>query len=90
VAQIHSIIQSIISHATQDPQFFTKRHTKIGMGCQDNYSSMRVLHYPALPSDLQHVQYSKEDNMPLKKHEHVDYGSLTLLFPGPDIGGLQV
>lgn len=68
------------------------RHTKIGAGCEQNYSSARVIHYPPLPPhfDLSQLQLSDEDCVLLRKHEHVDYGSLTLLFPDPKVGGLQV
>ena len=68
-----------------------RKHTKIGQGCEENYSSARVLHYPPIPpSNLEDFQLSSEDKVHLRKHEHVDYGSITLLFPDPNVGGLQV
>ena len=69
-----------------------RKHTKLGHGCQDNYTAVRVLHYPPLPPDFDFglALVSEEDQTVLRKCEHVDYGSLTLLFPDPKIGGLQV
>jgi isopenicillin N synthase-like dioxygenase len=67
-------------------------HTKIGGGRDVNCSSARVLYYPPLPPsfDFGQVHVSDEDQALLRKYEHVDYGSLTLLFPDPVVGGLQV
>ncbi len=67
----------------QDPQFFMKAHNKMGLGYKENYTALRTLYYPSLPSSI--------DVKPgqLRCGEHVDYGSLTLLFQDEN-GGLQV
>ena len=58
-------------------------HTKMGLGAKDSFTTLRFLYYPPLPPtmDLKPGQ--------LRCGEHVDYGSLTLLFQDPH-GGLQV
>ena len=66
---------------TQDPGYFTKAHVKSGHA--GSYTAARVLHYPPLPSDV----VIKPGQ--LRCGEHVDYGSITLLFQDPT-GGLQV
>ena len=55
----------------------------MGQGHNENYTMMRVLYYPPLPpsSEIKPGQ--------LRCGEHVDYGSVTLLFQDPN-GGLQV
>ena len=58
-------------------------HRDIGKGSTHNMTTLRALYYPSLPSTL-----------PIKPGqircgEHVDYGSITLLFQDPG-GGLQV
>ncbi len=66
----------------QDPQFFVKAHKKIGQGADRNFTTMRLLHYrPLLPDRV---------IMPgqLRCGEHVDFGSISLLFQDPN-GGLQ-
>ncbi len=60
-----------------------KRHQKIGQGSSDNYTALRLLYYPPLPPSL-NVKPGQ-----LRCGEHVDYGSITLLFQDPN-GGLQV
>ncbi len=60
-----------------------KAHNKMGLGYKENYTALRTLYYPSLPSSI--------DVKPgqLRCGEHVDYGSLTLLFQDEN-GGLQV
>jgi hypothetical protein len=67
----------------QDPLFFVKAHQKIGQGFEKTYTTMRPLYYPPLPprADIKSGQ--------LRCGEHVDFGSITLLFQDPS-GGLQV
>ena len=67
----------------QDPLFFVKAHQKIGQGFEKTYTTMRPLYYPPLPprADIKPGQ--------LRCGEHVDFGSITLLFQDPS-GGLQV
>ena len=67
----------------QDPHYFVKAHQKMGQGNNENYTTMRTLYYPPLPpsSEIKPGQ--------LRCGEHVDYGSVTLLFQDPN-GGLQV
>ena len=67
----------------QDPHYFVKAHQKMGQGNNENYTTMRILYYPPLPpsSEIKPGQ--------LRCGEHVDYGSITLLFQDP-IRGLQV
>ena len=62
----------------QDPCFFLKAHQKAGRGCYENYTGMRVLYYPPLPpsSEIQPGQ--------LRCGEHIDYGSISLLFQDPN------
>ena len=68
---------------SQDPQFFARAHQKIDQSSEENYSTLRLLYYPPLPPtyDIKPGQ--------LRCGEHVDYGSITLLFQDPN-GGLQV
>ena len=67
----------------QDPLFFVKAHQNIGQGFEKTYTTMRPLYYPPLPprADIKRGQ--------LRCGEHVDFGSITLLFQDPT-GGLQV
>ncbi|XP_064406736.1 uncharacterized protein LOC135351611 [Halichondria panicea] len=67
----------------KDPQFFVKRHQKIGQGSSESYTTLRLLYYPPLPPSL-NLKPGQ-----LRCGEHVDYGSITLLFQDPN-GGLQV
>ena len=55
----------------------------MGRGPSESYTVMRVLYYPPLPpsSEIKPGQ--------IRCGEHVDYGSITLLFQDPN-GGLQV
>lgn len=58
-------------------------HKDIGRGSAHNMTTLRALYYPPLPSS----QPIKPGQM--RCGEHVDYGSITLLFQDPG-GGLQV
>ena len=60
-------ILEMIGHALspEDPSYFVRKHKKIGIGCEENYSSARVLHYPPLPSSLDHVQVTNKGPYPL-------------------------
>ena len=55
------------------------------MDCSSDISltTLRLLHYPPLPPDTE-IKLGQ-----LRCGEHVDYGSITLLFQDPN-GGLQV
>ena len=66
----------------QDPLFFVNAHQKIG-DAEKNGTTLRLLHYPPLGQNT----IIKPGQ--LRCGEHVDYGSVTLLFQDP-IGGLQV
>ena len=55
----------------------------MGHGSAKSFTAMRLLHYPPLPPDT----VIKPGQ--LRCGEHVDYGSITLLFQDPT-GGLQV
>ena len=52
---------------TQDPQYFVKAHSKMGLGSDHSYATLRLLYYPPLPPDI--------DIKPgqLRCGEHVDY-----------------
>ncbi|XP_065899316.1 uncharacterized protein [Dysidea avara] len=65
-----------------DPCFFTK-NIKYITNLDKNKSSLRLLHYPALPDD-----YNIRPGQ-IRCGEHVDFGSITLLFP-ECVDGLQV
>ena len=67
----------------KDSLFFVKRHQNLTDCVTPSYTTARVLYYPPLPSpcDIKPGQ--------LRCGEHVDYGSITLLFQDPN-GGLQV
>lgn len=65
----------------QDPSYFVKAHQKAGQS--GNFTIGRVLYYPPLPPTL-----AIEPGQ-LRIGEHVDNGSITLLFQDPS-GGLQV
>lgn len=54
----------------------------MGEGDKHNFTTMRLLHYPPLPPDSQ-IKPGQ-----LRCGEHVDYGSITLLFQDPS-GGPQ-
>ena len=66
----------------KDPLFFVQAHKHIG-NARENMTSLRLLHYPPL------AQHTTIRPGQLRCGEHVDYGSVTLLFQDP-IGGLQV
>ncbi|KAJ3581995.1 hypothetical protein NHX12_016005 [Muraenolepis orangiensis] len=63
-----------------EPQIFLHAHSNIGS--DDNATTLRSLYYPPVNSEL-----VKEGQ--LRCGEHSDYGSITLVFQGPE-GGLQV
>ena len=67
----------------QDPHFFVKAHEKIGKGPRENYSNIRVLHYPPVSLSGEIIPGQ------IRCGEHVDYGSITLLFQDQG-AGLQV
>ncbi len=60
-------------------------HSSIGHGATYNYSSIRSVYYPPIPE----ASAGTSDEVKLRAHSHVDFGTMTLLFPDP-IGGLQV
>ncbi|XP_065899340.1 uncharacterized protein [Dysidea avara] len=66
----------------EDPQFFVKAHQEIG-DTEKNFTTLRLLHYPPLGENTT-IKPGQ-----LRCGEHVDYGSVTLLFQD-SIGGLQV
>ena len=68
---------------TQDPQYFVTSHSKMGLGSDHNLTTLRLLYYPPLPPNIE-IKPGQ-----LRCGEHVDYGSITLLFREPG-GGLQV
>uniref|UniRef100_A0A1X7TWL7 Fe2OG dioxygenase domain-containing protein n=1 Tax=Amphimedon queenslandica TaxID=400682 RepID=A0A1X7TWL7_AMPQE len=78
-------ILEVMGHALklQDPQFFVKNHQNLSNTTIPSYTTARVLYYPPLPSPAA-VKPGQ-----LRCGEHVDYGSITLLFQDPS-GGLQV
>ena len=55
----------------------------MGLGSDHNLTTLRLLYYPPLPPDIE-IKPGQ-----LRCGEHVDYGSITLLFREPG-GGLQV
>ena len=55
----------------------------MGLGSDHSYTTLRLLYYPPLPPDRE-IKPGQ-----LRCGEHVDYGSITLLFREPG-GGLQV
>jgi len=65
----------------QDPQFLMKSHQRVGS--KDSFSNMRILYYPPI-SPSRKIKPGQ-----LRCGEHIDYGSLSLLFQDPN-GGLQV
>ena len=73
----------MVCRVSQDPYYFVKAHQKLGQGHSENYTTMRLLYYPPLPTS------SEIKPGQLRCGEHVDYGSITLLFQDPS-GGLQV
>ena len=77
------LIVTCSSLHTQDPQYFTTAHSKMGLGSDHNLTTLRLLYYPPLPPDRE-IKPGQ-----LRCGEHVDYGSITLLFQDPS-GGLQV
>ena len=63
----------------------------IGKGVEKNYSSIRACYYPPFPESFEFSQLPRShDNYHIRMNEHVDFGSITLLFPDPIVGGLQV
>ncbi|XP_019857326.1 PREDICTED: uncharacterized protein LOC100636424 isoform X2 [Amphimedon queenslandica] len=78
-------ILEVMGHALklQDPQFFVKNHQNLSNTTIPSYTTARVLYYPPLPSPAA-VKPGQ-----LRCGEHVDYGSITLLFQDPS-GGLQI
>lgn len=66
----------------QDIQYFLNAHSNIG-DPRSNATTLRLLHYPPISTN--------EGVLPgqLRCGEHVDYGSITLLFQD-SCGGLQV
>ena len=80
---IMKLIVTCSSLHTQDPQYFTTAHSKMGLGSDHNLTTLRLLYYPPLPPDRE-IKPGQ-----LRCGEHVDYGSITLLFREPG-GGLQV
>ena len=75
----------LMGHALElkDPCVLVDSHRDIGKGSAHNMTTLRALYYPPLPSSL----LPKPGQM--RCGEHVDYGSITLLFQDPG-GGLQV
>lgn len=67
----------------KDPQFFVKCHQKVGEGPDVNFTTMRLLYYPP----INNIDDIKPEQ--LRCGEHVDYGSITLLFQDEN-AGLQV
>ena len=65
----------------QDFDYFVKQHSLMGQGGKKNFTTLRLLYYPPLTASVKPGQ--------LRCGEHVDYGSVTLLFQ-PPTGGLQV
>ena len=55
----------------------------MGLGSDHNLTTLRLLYYPPLPPNIE-IKPGQ-----LRCGEHVDYGSITLLFREPG-GGLQV
>lgn len=81
----------VITFLLKDPLFFAKKHSEIGNGYKVNYSSIRCLYYPAFPTDFDFSKLpTSPDNHQLRIGEHVDFGTLTILFPDHNVGGLQV
>ena len=78
---VHNLYCTFV-HFMQDPCFFTK-NIKYITNLDKNKSSLRLLHYPALPDD-----YNIRPGQ-IRCGEHVDFGSITLLFP-ECVDGLQV
>ena len=73
---------SLFTCISQDPFFFVNSHQEIG-DTEKNFTTLRLLHYPPLG------QNTTIKPGQLRCGEHVDYGSVTLLFQD-SIGGLQV
>ena len=66
-----------------DPDLFVKAHQKIMEDGSQNLSTLRLNYYPPLPPESEILPDQ------LRCGEHVDYGSITLLFQDPT-AGLQV
>lgn len=66
----------------KDPLFFVQAHKHMG-DASKNLTTLRLLHYPPL------VHETPIKPGQLRCGEHVDYGSVTLLFQDSN-GGLQV
>ena len=60
-----------------------KTHSCAGQGSEVNFTTLRLLHYPPLPTE-EEVKLGQ-----VRCGEHVDYGSITLLFQDTS-GGLEV
>ena len=69
-----------------------KKYGSIGEGSSKNYTTLRSLYYPAFPQDFDFESLPKtEDNEILRLEEHLDFATLTILFPNPQkVAGLQV
>ena len=80
---VRNIPTFLYSHGLQDPQSIVNAHQNMGKGAGFSLTTMRLLYYPPLPPE------SEIKPGQLRCGEHVDYGSITLLFQDP-IGGLQV
>ena len=60
-------------------------------GKEKNYSSIRVVYYPPFPKSFDFSNFPcSPDNYYIRMNEHVDFGSLSLVFPDSEVSGLQV
>jgi isopenicillin N synthase-like dioxygenase len=78
-------ILEVMGHALslQNPGYFIDNHQSLLSGSNISYTTTRILYYPPL-SSVADVKLGQ-----LRCGEHVDYGSITLLFQDPH-RGLQV